>query len=405
MSDNDRFQKGGRVKLRLDPKLKTPDERLSVVRQAAREHMTRSQMEYATDYLLFTADARQTAKERDEEYPIVTKNRDVTVSKRQVSYEETIDGLSNGEDGIYSMIVNDKDAILDAREPISDADVENIPGIRENMEVIETLKSQFASATGRRKYSLKCQIISKYQELYTLKATYMGFPSRTKPPSQVHTLAKMAIPETVRLDDDGYPVSDAPITLLRRDHVFFLLKYYEVLKQDTYEDLSCDMRYLLMDLERLVDRTFADQPVLRDLVRWETQGYTGSEIVEMMRNEHNIVHTEQYYSVLWRSKVPKLLSEAAQKRWLIWHYTYEDPRSARWKICNTCGKVKLAHPFFFNRNTSSDGFYSRCKCCRAAKHRQDKASSMSLLDGTAADDGADSAPLLEVTDDAAEPRA
>ena len=59
---------------------------------------------------------------------------------------------------------------------------------------------------------------------------------------------------------------------------------------------------------------------------------------------------------------PFLLTEQAQKDYLIWYYTNEE--YGNWKQCGKCGEVKLAHPFFFSKNTSKDGFYSVCKECR-----------------------------------------
>lgn len=359
--------------MRLNTKIKSVEGRKSVVEELLEERMiTKAQAGYLADYLLFYADPDQTGKERSAEYPIVTKNREVTVTKRQVSFEETVEALPNGEDGIYSMIVNDKDALLDMRAPITDSDKASIPGIAENLEVIESLKTQLESAQGQRKYSLKCQIISKYQELYTLKSSYSGVPSRTRVPSQIRALAATPIPEKVTVGEDGLPHSDAIVTILRPDHVHVLLSHYRTLKQETAEDFSSDMHYLLIDLERTALKALSHDPALADLLAMEIDGYTGAEIADYMRRKHGISHTEQYYSVVWHSKIPKMIAEEAQKRWLVWHYTFEDPSSAHWKVCNTCGRVKLAHPFFFNRNASKDGFYSMCKCCRAEKHRLEK---------------------------------
>lgn len=359
--------------MRLDMRIKDPQERLSVVEELVQEnYITKAQAVYLADYLLFTADSRQTGKEREAEYPIVTKNRDVTVNKRQVSFEETVEGLTNGEDGIYSMIVNDKNALLDMRTPITEKDKADIPGIADNLEVIESLKAQLEQATGRRKYLLKCQIISKYQELYTLKSSYTGASSRTRTPSQIHMLASLPLDEHITVNENGAPVSDGLVSLMRRDNVFFLLKYYRTLKQDCEGNFNSDMYYLLLDLEKTIDKAFVDEPALRDLLWLEVDGYTGSEIVAKMQEKHNISHTEQYYSVLWHTRIPKMISDAAQKRWLVWHYTFESPAEGHWKICKTCGKMKLASPYFFNRNTSKDGFYSVCKECRAEKHKKDK---------------------------------
>lgn len=84
-----------------------------------------------------------------------------------------------------------------------------------------------------------------------------------------------------------------------------------------------------------------------------------------MEAKYGIVHTEQYYSNLFRKRIPKMIAEQAQKEFLIWYYT--NIEYGTWKTCTKCGEVKLAHPLFFNRNTSRDNFYSICKDCRKSK--------------------------------------
>jgi len=66
-----------------------------------------------------------------------------------------------------------------------------------------------------------------------------------------------------------------------------------------------------------------------------------------------------------------MIAERAQKEWLIWHYTNEE--RGKWKKCNRCGEIKLAHNMFFSKNnTSKDGWYSICKDCRNKKTKEKK---------------------------------
>ena len=77
-------------------------------------------------------------------------------------------------------------------------------------------------------------------------------------------------------------------------------------------------------------------------------------------------HSIEYISSLWCKKIPKLLSEQAQKDFLEWYFTNKE--KGKWKKCTRCGEIKLAHNMFYSRNTSSkDGFYSICKDCRNKK--------------------------------------
>ena len=149
--------------LQLDYSLTTPQERIACVEQilaeTPSEQLTKGYLSYISDYILFTADRNQTKKERQEEKPIVTKNREVTVNKRQVSYEEIVSNLENGEDGIYALMSDNKNQLLDPRSPISDKDYEEIPELHNYYNHIQSLHSQFNNARGMRRYYLKKNII------------------------------------------------------------------------------------------------------------------------------------------------------------------------------------------------------------------------------------------------------
>lgn len=360
--------------LKLDYKLKTVEERKALVDEIVRTEgpdFTQQQLGYMADYLLFVMDGGgNTVSEKRRPYPIVTKNRDVTVNKRQTSYEDMVSKLQNGEDGLYSMIIQDKDVIMDMREPISKEEMETIPGLKENMEVIDTLKAQLERATGKRRYSLKKQIISKYQEMYTLKNSFLGRSSKARVNAQVRSMAHISIPDHIYLDENDVPKSDGFISLIKPEHVSFLLKYYRLLKQESWDDVNSDMRWLLLDLEDTVVRALLPHDeILYDLLVWEIDGCSGAEIAEKMADKYSVFHSEQYFSTLWCRKIPKMIAEQAQKDWLYWHWRFEDPDGARWKTCNTCGRTKPAHYLFFHKNTSKDGFYSKCRDCRSKRSR------------------------------------
>ena len=122
--------------MQLDYSLTTPEERIQCVEKLLAEtpsdQLRPRYLSYMSDYILFIADRNQTKIERKAEKPILTKNREVTVNKRQVSYEEIVSNLENGEDGIYALMSDNKNQILDPKDPISEFDIDNIPMMREH---------------------------------------------------------------------------------------------------------------------------------------------------------------------------------------------------------------------------------------------------------------------------------
>lgn len=362
--------------MQLDYNLKTPEERIACVKaliaETPDEKLTNQYLSYMSDYILFVADKNQTKKERKEEHPIVTKNREVTVVKRQISFEEVVSNLENGEDGLYALITNDKNQILDPKNKVTDKDISEVPGLQGQIDLIENLQKQFQSATGQTKYSLKKQIIETWQQIYILKASFRGTPAKGKVSNQIKTMAHVDLEENIYIDPETQlPVSDCMISLFNPAHISFLLCYYTQLKQECVDDLLSDMHFLLLDLENLAEKTLAENyPILYDLLIWKIDGLTNEEIQDKMEREWGEAHSEQYFSSLWRKRIPKLLAEQAQKDWLVWHYTNEE--YGTWKYCSKCGEYKLAHPLFFAKNSSKDGFYSRCKTCKAAVSRKSK---------------------------------
>jgi len=348
----------------LDYSLETPEERVIYVKQLIKllPPLNNSSLKILADYILFIHDRNQTKKERKEEHPILTPNREFTIDKRQVSYEGLIEKLENGEDGLYNMIRNDKTQILDPKDPISPEDIDNIPGIKECMDVILSLKKQLETASKYRRKQLNQAIIDTWKQAYIIKGNY-NMVGHIKSASQIRTLASISIPEEIYLDENQIPHSDKPLSFLNPEHVSFLLCYYQILKQESWEDLHCDMRWHLIDLEDLAERALKEKyPMLWDILIWKVDGLTNEEIREKILQEYGEDHSEQYYSSLWRKRIPRLITEQFQKEYVEWYFTEKE--YGYWKKCSKCGQIKLGHPLFYAHNTSKDGWYSQCKECK-----------------------------------------
>lgn len=360
--------------MQLDYSLTTPEERIQCVEKLLAEtpsdQLRPRYLSYMSDYILFIADRNQTKIERKAEKPILTKNREVTVNKRQVSYEEIVSNLENGEDGIYALMSDNKNQILDPKDPISEFDIDNIPMMREHWELIKILKEKFSGATGLRKYHLKKAIIETWQQMYILKASHHAAAGlKTHNNGQIKTLAKIDLDENITLDADGIPQSDGILTLLNADHISYLLCFYSKLKEECYDDLQGDMHFLLLDLEDLVVQTLEEEyPLLYDIVIWKIDGLTNEQIQEEVDRKYGEWHSEQYYSSLWRKRIPNLLLEQSQKNYITWYYT--NVEKGYWKKCSKCGSILPGHSLFFNKNSSKDGFYSQCKKCRKDKRKK-----------------------------------
>lgn len=357
--------------MELDYSLSTPEERVRAVEKiledTPQEQQTSQYLQYLTNYILFVYDKGQTKKEKKSaDGGVLTRNRAATINKRETSFEGLVSSLENGEDGIYNLLAEDKNQLLDRREKITQEEIETIPQLKEYYQTIQSCNEKLKKAKGKARFILKKQIIETWQSMYIVKQSHYGIPIRTgASKNQIRTIAHMTVDENITLDADGMPQSDNKVSLFNPECVSILLSYYPQLKEESYDDFQSDMRFMLMDLENAVDAALENEPVLYDLLIWKIDGCTNEEIVKKMEDQYHIQHTEQYYSTLWRKKIPKLIVEQVKKDYLYWYFS--NVEYGKWKKCNKCGETKLAHPMFFSKNTSKDGWYSICKECRKKK--------------------------------------
>ena len=359
--------------IKLDYTLETPEERSKLVEliisETPPEKLTKKYLTAMADYILLAAKDKIKSKE------ILTKSRlNNTIKVRETSLEGLSASFENrysessnnsAEDYIYNLIIeNDKNIILTPKKKITEKDIEEIPGMRELLQEIKRLETQvFPFAKGKQKYSVKQNIIDLYKDTYVLKASYRGSVHYSNPIKSATTLD---IYENVTIEDNGDLKVDANLSLLEPKHVCALLCNYSKLKQNSHDKFTSDIYYMMMALDEIATEALADYPLYEDIVIYKIDGLQNKDIQKKIQETYNITYSIEYISSLWRNKIPKLIAEAAQKRWLNWHYTEEE--KGNWKKCSKCGQIKLAHPKFFSKNKSSkDGYYSICKDCRNKK--------------------------------------
>lgn len=352
--------------IKMDYSLETAEERNEKVKEIIAntppEKLTPLYLSKMADYLV-TPITKQEKKERK----ILTDNRLVTIKKkRETSYEGLITKLEQGENGLYNLIRNDKNIILSPKKEITQKDLETIPGLKELRDAIKEVKAAAAKATGKKKYLLTKQAIDMMQDQYVLKNSFRQ-PIYSK--NTIKSLAKVNLDEHIYIGEDGEPYSDARINLFTPAHVVALLCNYSALKEETWDNFNSDIRWLLLDLEKIIDKALKDKfPMYYDLLIYKIDGKQNIEIQELLYQDYGIKHSVEYISSLWRKKIPKLICEQAKKDWIEWHYTIEE--KGKWKRCSRCGQIKLAHNYFFSKNsTSKDKFYSICKECRNKKKK------------------------------------
>ena len=109
---------GGERMIKLDYSLDTPEERSKLVEEILNgpheKELSSGYLEILADYLILCME-KQERKERK----ILTENRLSTVNKRETSYEGLVSQFENGEDGIYSIMTEDKNQIFKPKVSIT----------------------------------------------------------------------------------------------------------------------------------------------------------------------------------------------------------------------------------------------------------------------------------------------
>lgn len=344
---------------KLDYTLESPEERRQLVEKILEETPEPSEryLESLADYLVLCME-KQERKERK----VLTENRMSTVNKRETSYEGLVSQLENGEDGIYSMVNEDKNMIFQPKVMITKADVEEIPGMKQLREAIKIWEAKLKKSSGREAYIIKTAIIELSKDQYVLKNAYR------KPiiPNKI-TRSKNLIPldSDFTFDKDGYVIPSG-ISLCNPKVVSAILCNYSLCKQESWGEFDKDLWYLMHEFDEVADAALKDYPVYDKIVEYKIDGMQNVDIAKKIEEEFGIRHSLEYISNLWRNKIPKIIASEAEDRLLSWYYLNEE--KGTYKKCSRCGRVKLAHNKYFSKNpTSKDGFYSICKECRNKK--------------------------------------
>ncbi len=351
--------------IKLDYSLETPEERNKLVQEILNDCgddiPNSGYLEVLADYLILCME-KQEKKERN----ILTDNRLVTINKRETSFEGLVSQFENGEDGVYSIMTEDKNQIFQPKVSITKQDLADIQPLRQLREAIEYWERKLQTATGKDAYIIKKTLIELRKDQYVIKNAYR------KPIvfTQAVRSSKNFIPldGEITVGPDGRAISTG-ITLIDPLVCSAILCNYSRLKQDSWGNFESDTWYLIYDFETICDKALADYPLYMRIVEYKIDGMQNIAIQEAIQQEFGIKHSLEYISSLWRRKIPQMIASAAEDQYLDWYFMKKE--KGEYKRCSRCGQIKLANNKYFSINkTSKDGWYSICKNCRSVKGKK-----------------------------------
>ena len=299
-------------------------------------------------------------KEEKKQKKIITENRNVTIQKRETSFEGITEKLEQGPDGIYNMMTETKNALFTPKISITPHDLETISALREVRSAIIQWTEVLKHSVGKAAYIAKNAIIELSRDQYIIKQAYQ------KPIKFTH-LTRSGGSRYIKLEDKSYievpngALHIAGVSLMDYKTISAILCNYSRLKQDSSEQFEGDTWYLIQDFEALCDKALAPYPTYMQIVEMKIDGVPNCEIQSALQ----VNYTPEYISSLWRNKIPKIIAKCAQEEFVTFEYKR---LKLPFKKCNVCGEKKPLHPLFFSKNKGShDGYYSKCKKCRNQK--------------------------------------
>lgn len=356
--------------INLDYKLKTTPERVNLIKDILlndfnNEAIPAHYCEIMANYIL----SPLTKKEKKARF-ILQPNREATINKRETSLESIFFKFSKdgNEDAAQTIFNQDKNQYLCPKNTITAQNVAEVPGLSTLRESIEELRSLLPMLTGKNRQICQKMVVQMQKDQYVLKDAFYQPPARARSRT-ASSIWSVDLTEHITFDEKHEPVSDAKLTLFNPKHVAAILNCYSSLKEECEEHFNSDMYYFLLDFDKTADAALQNFPVLEEIVTLKVDGLTSEQIQMALIEKFEINISAHRLSYLWRRRIPKLISEKAKEEYLLWYYTYEE--QGQWKKCSRCGQIKLMHNRFFSKNnTSKDGYYSICKCCRNKKNKR-----------------------------------
>jgi hypothetical protein len=333
--------------MQLDYSIQSPQERLKLVNEildSLESPPTEAYLETLSNYLIFCME-----KEEKKQKKILTQNRNVTIEKRETTSLDA--GFLDD-----NLITNDKNIIFRPKVSITEKDLREIPLLRQLRQEISNWEKITKLATGKNLYRMKKALIEMRKDQYIIKEAYQKPMAAL---SLTRTRKIILIPSNEYLDPQGNLKYEGA-SLCNPKVVSFIIANYSHLKEDSWDKFEGDLWYLMQDFDTLASEALRPYPMYERVLQMKIDGMENTDIKDLIEIEFGEKHTVEFYSTIFRKKIPYILTKYAQEQTAL-HLAKWD-KNLRHKTCRICGKTLPVLNIFFT--IVNDNPRTICKNCR-----------------------------------------
>lgn len=333
-----------------------------VVSPLSSETYSGKQLDFLGSYILFAEDQKATTKENKS---IELHGRKSSFQRKEnLSLDALLEDPLTDENDLHEV---KRSIYLKPKPTISRTKDKDIPGMEALWNIIDHYQHIYDVGRGKaidpslppltslELYRLRHYLIEMRKEQYYLKEIF-------KP---IHFMGTAHHPtnwDAGKLNFDNFDYENP-------SHVYAVLTDYAYYKQSAWDDLSGDLKYIILDLERIID-SMPMNPIHRWVLIRKIDKATNDQIADELQAKFGVKYNVNYISTMWKNTICTEIATRAQLE-REWKSKQHDPSA--WKVCSCCGQRKLKdNRFFVKKADSRDGLSARCKECDKAKRELKK---------------------------------
>lgn len=300
IDDKEVVQRKG-MRFILNKTIEDPQERLNIVKNIINElgedSFKSTEKRALSDYII-DATVKQNKERKG---PIMTANRMVTIRNRETSSDALIDNkLEGGENTFHQLLSkNPRNSILTNKVGITEADLKEVPGLKQLVDTIDELVQQLDK-------DIKKGKDVRYQRKVIIELRKMQYDMKNAYRQPMHLRNNVnSFGEQKSIDFDFTNLESVSA---------FIKDYVDIKKELNNNDLGGDTYIIIKDFDNLIKSALEDEQELLDILKLKMLGYNNTETCKILTDYYGKKVKMEFVGKAYRDIIPKKIVEEAIKQ-------------------------------------------------------------------------------------------